>query len=471
MKKIILAVSFCFSLLGIQAQELPVDFNEGVDLMAMVWRLTGDRTYNYNTVSDYCQAADEYFAPYKEHPVVAKAIECMETTGIGYDAVASYGLHLVISADGKLSYNQQFADNGDTSFDRWSNQQKEEFLPILEDFYHESNFHQWYVSTEAVRNEAITAFDEVANELDMQWFDKFFGPKPGNSQFRVVLSILCGVCNYGCSAKMKDGSEQLSPVISCCSADKEGNLFYYMDAVLPIVVHEFCHSYCNPLNAEYWDGMKDKAAEVFEINSEKLSAMAYPDAKIMMDETFVRSSVIRYQMSHGMNHLKDKLLIEPTKLGFLLASDMVEALGRYEEGDYASMNDFMPEIVKMVNTFDIEKTLQTMAEAARDNATYTCNIQDGATDIPSGESNLVIIFSKSMVPTIALGYGRGTGEFISLARGMESVSWDETNTIQTIELNLKPHTQYSFSILGDSYKTQDEHDAGETLFIDFTTGD
>lgn len=471
MKKTILAFLIGFIFVGTQAQPLPVSFSEGVDLMAVVWRLAGDRTFNASTVPSYCQAVDDYFAAYKGHPVVAKAIECMETTGIGYDAVASYGLHLVITNEGQISYDQQFADHGDTSFDRWSEQQKADFLPILEDFYRESRFHQWFVSTEAVRNEAIAAFDEVARQLDMPWFDRFFGPKSECSQFQVVLSILCGVNNYGCSAKMKNGGELLSPVISGCAIDAEGKLQFYPQMVLPIVVHEFCHAYCNPLNAQYWDGMKDKADGVFAISKEKLSSMAYPSSKIMMDETFVRSSVIRYQLSHGQAEQKADLIAETSQLGFLLTNDMVETLGNYEQGNYASMKDFMPEIVKMVNAFDIEKVLQTIEEAKRNSATYSCNIQDGATGIPSGEYDLVITFSKPIQPTVALGFGRRNGEFITLARGMESVSWNETHTILTVTLNLKPHSSYSFSIIGENYQTKDGYNAGGTLDIDFSTGD
>lgn len=451
---------------------LPVDFNEGVDLLSMVWRLMGDRVYNYSTIPGYCAKADAYFAPFKNHPVVEKAREYSES-GIGYDAVASYGLHLVISSDGKISFNEQFAKNGDTSFDRWTEQQKEEFLPLLEDFYRESEFHKWYLSTAPVQGEAKQAFAKVASQLDMNWFDTFFGPRPENSQFQIVLSILCGVNNYGCSATMKSGGERLSPVISCCQVDDGGNLFYNTDIVVPIIVHEFCHSYCNPLNARYWNGMKKNATAVFKLNDEKLSAMAYTTPEIMMDETFVRSCVIRYQLSHGRADQKAVLVAEPMDMGFLLTADVVDALNQYEQqrGHYARMNDFMPQIVKTVNAFNCKKIEKFLKKQKRHNATYTCNIQDGATDIPSGEFNLVITFSKPIVPGVALSYGRGNGKFIMPAHGKESFNWDKSQKILTVSILLEPHAQYSFSILGDHFKTMDGYNAGETMNIDFTTGD
>lgn len=466
-------VALFFPLMAAETNPMPVSFDERVDLMSVVWRLAGDRNFCCNNVPAYCRDVDAYFAPYKEHTVVAKAIECMESSGIGYDAVVSYGMHLVISADGKISYDQQFAEHGDASFDRWSEQQKAEFLPLLEDFYRESKFHQWFVSTEAVRNEVIAAFAEVGRQLDMQWFDSFFGLKSDNSRFQIVLSILCGVHNYGCSAKMMDGSELLSPVISGCVADAGGGLQFNPQMVLPIVVHEFCHSYCNLLNAKYWKKMRKNATALFDLEKDKLISQAYGRPEIMLDETFVRSCVIRYQLSHGMEAEKGRLVGEQMQEGFQLTADVVEKLGMYERqrDKYTVLEDFMPVYIRAVNAYPCRKLAEAKAKAALHNATFTCNIADGDTNIPSGLFNLTITFSKPMRPNISIGFGRRNGAFIPLAYELkESFSWNEDHTVQIIYLDLDPDTQYSFSILGDHYMTEDGYTAGKTVDIDFTTG-
>lgn len=109
-----------------------------------------------------------------------------------------------------------------------------------------------------------------------------------------------------------------------------------------------------------------------------------------------------------------------------------------------------------------------------DNATYTCNIQDGATDIPSGDFYLVITFSKPIdVESFELFWGDShcTGEFPTLARGTDIIHWNESQTVCSFALDLKPHTKYSFAIYGDRYKTMDGHTAGDRSYINFTTGD
>lgn len=462
----------CTQYIAQNTKSLPVDFNEGVELVAMIWRLMGDKPYNYSMVPAYCKSADEYFATFKNHPVVAKAMEYCKT-GIGYDAVASYGLHLVISSDGHISFDKRFAKNGDTSFDRWTEQQKNEFLPLLEDFYRQSNFHKWYISTEPIRNETLTAFETISKQIDMQWFDNFFGPKPKSSQFQIVLSILCGQNNYGCSAKMANGGELVSPIISNVQTDDEGHITFNKGMVLPIVIHEFCHPYCNPLVMQYWKGMQKNASAAFELEKDLLTMQAYGSAEIMMCETFVRSSTISYLLSHGYSAYKNKLIESEVNSGFLLTNDIVDALRRYEQnkGKYATMNDFMPEYVKAVKSFDCEKIRKEREEAAKHNATYTCNIKDGANDLHSGNFTLTITFSKPMVQGISLGYGNGGGVFLPLANGMESVSWNDTNTVLSVELKLAPHTNYSFSVLGGQFKTQDGHTAGNTQNINFLTQD
>ncbi len=456
----------------ISASTMPVAFNEGVDLMAMLWHLAGDRTYNQCKVTAYIAQADAYFAPYKEHPAVVKAREYYQQ-GLGYDAVAGYGLHLTLSPQGHVGFNELMNGCSDGSFSRWSKQQQYEMLPLVEDFYNTSRFHEWYMSTVSVQNEAIQAFKKVTEQLDMPWICDFFGHKLQGTQFQIVLSILCGVNNYGCSTTLTNGDELLSPVISCCMENDDGSLYYNPDVVLPIVVHEFCHAYCNPLNAMYEKYMQKTVNAVYELQKEKLVPMAYTTPKIMLDETFVRSCVIRYQLAHDSALSANKLLAEPMNMGFVLASDMVAALGKYEQqrSKYPAMKNFMPAYVKAVNAFPYKQLAKIMAHAAKNNATYTCNIKDGDTQVPSGEFDMVITFSKPVCPTISLGYGREKGQFISLAYGMSSVSWDDSGTVLTVTLDLEPHTTYSFSILGQNYKTTDGYTAGNTQYIDFTTGE
>ena len=124
---------------------IPAHFDECVELMATVWRLSGAEEYNRCRVPQYAHEVDSVFGPYKDHPVVQLARQYQNESGISYDAVASYGLHLTLNANGAIVLDDSFLEGSDNSFDRWSEQQKKEFLEPLNDFYRKSLFHDWYL--------------------------------------------------------------------------------------------------------------------------------------------------------------------------------------------------------------------------------------------------------------------------------------------------------------------------------------
>lgn len=449
------------------AQNLvPVHFNECVDLMATIWRLSGSNEYNRCMVPIYAHEVDSVFAPFKEHPVVKKASCYQQEYGIGYDAVASYGLHLTLTESGAIVLNDSFLEGGDNSFDRWPDQQKKEFLEPLNDFYRASHFHDWYSKQENLHEQFKQAFDAINQQVDYSWFDNYFGPQSG-STFCIVLSLLVGPNNYGCSAQLKDGSTTLSPVIGNCHVDENGNASYNANSVLPIVIHEFCHHYCNPLNDQFWPLMSQSAKKVFKEREKQLRQEAYSSAKTMMDETFVRASVIRYMKTHYPQIDEQALVKEEEKHGFILTQTLCDALKYYEQQreTYVTMSDFMPVYVKAVNDFDLKQYKKQQKQQAKLNATYKVNLKNGAKNVPSGPFLLTIVFSKPMTEGISLYIIPGT-DFPPF----KGYSWHDEKTLE-VSFLLEPSHQYGFIVKGDGFYTKDGHNAGKDTEITFITGE
>ena len=444
----------------------PVHFDECVDLMATVWRLSGSNEYNRCMVPSYAHEVDSVFAPFKEHPVVKKASCYQQEYGIGYDAVASYGLHLTLTESGAIVLNDSFLEGGDNSFDRWPDQQKKEFLEPLHDFYRASHFHDWYSKQKDIHEQFKQAFDAINQQVDYSWFDNYFSPQSG-STFRIVLSLLVGPNNYGCSAQLKDGSTTLSPVIGNCHVDENGNASYNANAVLPIVIHEFCHHYCNPLNDQFWPLMSQSAKKVFKERERQLRQEAYSSAKTMMDETFVRASVIRYMKTHYPQIDEQALVKEEEKHGFILTQTLCDALKYYEQQreTYVTMSDFMPVYVKAVNDFDLKQYKKQQKQQAKLNATYKVNLKNGAKNVPSGPFLLTIVFSKPMTEGISLYIIPGT-DFPPF----KGYSWHDDKTLE-VSFLLEPSHQYGFIVKGDGFYTKDGHNAGKDTEITFITGE
>ena len=466
-KPILLFLFVLFSVLSSFAQNpIPAHFDECVDLMSTVWRLSGAREYNRCDVPSYAHEVDSVFAAYKEHPVVQLARQYPQESGIGYDAVASYALHLTMTENGDIVLNDNFAEGGDASFDRWTEQQKKDFLEPLNDFYRTSHFHDWYLRQKHLYTQVEEAFNAINQKVDYSWFSSYFGSQSGSS-FRIVLSLLVGPNNYGCSARLKDGSNALSPVIGCCQLDENGEVFYNANAVLPIVIHEFCHHYCNPLNDQFWSLMSKSAEKVYKEREEQMRQSAYGSALTMMNETFVRASVVRYMKMHYPQADESALVKGEEHSGFILTQTLCEALKQYElqRDKYATMNDFMPVYAQSVNDFDLKQYKKEQKELAKLNATYKVNIKNGAKNVPSGLFHLVIKFSKPMVDGIALYNSFSGADFPPF----KSYAWRDDKTLEVVFL-LEPSHQYGFAVMGSRFITQDGHTGGKNTEINFTTG-
>ena len=463
------AIIFCviFSVLTSFAQKpIPAHFDECVDLMAAVWRLSGADEYNLCMMPHYAHEFDTYFADYADHPVVQLARQYQKESGIGYDAVASYALHLTVTEDDVIMLSDKFSEDGDDSFDRWSEQQKKEFLEPLNDFYHASHFKKWYSKQKELYAQVEEAFNAINRNIDHSWFSNYFGPQKG-STFRIVLSLLVGPNNYGCSARLKDGTNALSPVIGNCQTAEDGSVYYDANAVLPIVIHEFCHHYCNPLNGQFWSLMSPSAEKVFQECEQQMRQSAYGSALTMMNETFVRASVIRYMKTHYPQVEESALVKEEEQQGFILTQSLCDALKEYEQhrDKFATMKDYMPTLAKAVNNFDLNQYKQQQKKLAKLNATYKVNIKNGAKNVPSGPFKLVIKFSKPMVNSISL-YNSTSGADFPPFKGYR---WSNDKTLE-VTFSLEPSHPYGFIVMGSKFTTKDGHTAGKDLEINFTTG-
>ena len=325
-------------------------FSESMDLMSLIWRLAGAPEYNECRITKVSESADAFFASVRDHKAVRLAKE-YRNKGVSYDAVATYGLYLLITNDGSIIFNPFFEGSNNSNLKRWSGNSKEDMLVALNDFYQKANYNEWYQSLEPLRQQAIDSFKSKF-DIDYNWFNLLFGPID-NLSTQIILSFLNGPSNYGLSTELSYGGSLHSPVIGCINQDNNGNI-YYSD-VLSVIIHEFSHPYCNPLVDKYWESMKDKANALFPKVESLLKPLAYSNSKSMMYETLVRACTIRYLIAHGYSRNKERMIQNEESIGFLLVRCIVDALEIREQNwsKYPTLDDFMPEIVKAINDYQL----------------------------------------------------------------------------------------------------------------------
>lgn len=438
---IIILISFGFT--GLAQNPIPVAFDESVDMMAVIWHLAGAREYNQCDITPYVESVDTYFASAKEHKAVKLASKYYRE-GTGFDAVAEYGSYLDITDEGNVVFDKNLIRDFDN---RWSEEHQQEFLEAADAFYRDTRFHEWFVGTEEVRKEAVEAFSTISGMIDQQWYKSFFNAEV-SAEFRITLCLMAGRNNFGLSAMTVDGLHKLFPVISSAHY-ADGKIGYDMNRVFPILVHEFCHAYCNPEIDKTFDQMADNANAVFALNKDLLSSQAYTKAKIMMYETYVRASVIKYLKEHfGENQINAEALIkEEESLGFLLTRTLLDSFGQGVS------------LVDAVNSFDVKKYVEDKALEESKRITYVCNIKDGQKNVPAGDFDFTITFDRPMGPGVSVNR---TKEELPDVKGF---SWSEDKKTFTLNLSLESGKTYGLNISGDHFIGEDGARAKESTIV------
>lgn len=359
---------------------------------------------------------------------------------------------------------------------RWPERFETEFLSLLNDFYRKSRFHQFFTGHQKLYAQTVQAMQEILNEIDFQWFQKFFVPPAADvekTSYHVILSILNGPNNYSVQNMLASGRCQMFSVTGCCRSNEDNEPTYQKNTLLPIIVHEFCHSYCNPLNEEFWNLLEPGASKVFELVAPKMAQMAYPNPMLMLNETFVRASVICYMAAHNPEQETEDLLKDEETISFILIRDYVQALHNMEQHRdlYPTMHAFMPQFKETLQNYDFSKYKEQQEAFLKECAHLTCCLTDGQKDVPVGEQTITITFDKPMVPAIALGYGRlGAEAFPEFVKhDGEFYAWSSDHRILQVFVKLEAAKQYSICILGDYFNTEDGHRGIGIHYIDFTT--
>ena len=249
-----------------------------------------------------------------------------------------------------------------------------------------------------------------------------------------------------------------------CVDYKDGHIIYDKSAVFPILVHEFCHAYCNPLMDTFFPDMEPSLVKAYSYGERKLKSLAYTTPRTMMYETLVRSSVIRYLDSHTPLSPADRerLIREEEARGFGLTAVTERALATYESktADKTGLKAFMPELAAAVKGFSIKayakRKRQEKAAEDKQRVHYRCNIKNGARNIVPGDMTLNITFDSPMREGISIGLSdKELPEY-------KGHTWSADHRTISISFHTEPSTTYGMVILDDNFVSTDGRPAVES---------
>ena len=438
--------------------------DQRVELLSIIFRLAGNPEYNMSSLKGYTSDIDTYFAPYRNHAAIAMAKKMADTRSVGFDAVMAMAIHL--SPPPALRPLVPFTDK--VPEPRWGRENGLEFVRLVQQFYHDTHFEKFFAAHASLYQAAESQFTAVLKELNLGWYKSFYGELP-KGHFNVVLGINNGSGNYGPKMVFPDGHEELFAILGAGDADSAGNPTYGSDQ-LPTLIHEFNHSFMNPLVDARLSELS-AAREIYEPVANKMKAMAYGQPDIVIKESLVRAAVILYLESQGKN--KRDILIatrQEQARGFVWMSDLCALMRQYEaqRDRYRTFSMFMPEIVK----FFQEQAPGMKEKVASFNANCVhfammTPFPDKSQDADPAVTELIITFDKPVDPAngYSINYGRegkehwpiaGKPQFLDGGRGVK------------LPVKLKPDWNYSFVLTPLAFASADGYPL-ESYIVNFKT--
>jgi hypothetical protein len=454
MKKTLLSLLlllFIFSAIGQNNNEilLPPKVDKRAELLSIVFRLAGNDEYNMDMYKSYVQDIHTHFDKYKNHPAIKFAKNLRKKNGVSFDAVMAMAIHL--EQPPSLKPLIPFTDS--IPEPRWGAKNSYKFVQLLQQFYVDAKCEEFFKAHEAAYFKAEERFKVVFDSLDLSWYKKYYGKVP-DGKFSIIIGLGNGGCNYGAKLIYPDKKEDIYAVMGTWSTDSLGVPIYSAKDYLPILIHEFNHSFVNQLINLYQTQLENPGKIIFKQVEDQMQSQAYADWKCLMNESLVRASVIMYMKKHEMD-VESEMIYQLSR-SFIWIKELVELLDQYEKDrtTYPTLASFMPQIVSFYQ--GIASNIITMKENyAKTYLPHVASIQqfeNNATDVDPNITEIKVFFDKPLVNNYSFYYGDKGKKHYPL---IDVTGFSDNFKAITIKVALKPNWEYQMVLKNYYFKTKE----------------
>jgi len=162
----------------------------------------------------------------------------------------------------------------------------------------------------------------------------------------MYLALQNGSCNYGYPVNYPNGELEFVSVIGARFPDKHGIPSYRKDWYIPLIVHEYAHSYINPLIKSKPEEFKELGEAMLLTQRAKMIERGYNVWNVIIQEYIVRACTISFLEQNKGNKKAKKNIKYDIASGFTEIEGLVKLLNEYENNrdNYANIESFLPEI-------------------------------------------------------------------------------------------------------------------------------
>ena len=327
--------------------KITIEVDPRVELISIVFRLAGSPGYNDGTLRPYAKAIERHFGDFDGHPVVKMAAQLRNTHLMSCDGPMSLAVHI----DGNFRLRKTPEDWPSTLDYRWEKQETTEFLKKLRQFAAETKFNEFFKAQRDIYETGIQSCKDLIGPLNLEkWLVDFFGVKDCGD-LKLVLGFVNGFNNYGC--RFADGRTSEKYAIIGIRPFDPANTVMFRPMQLGITVHEFCHSFANPVVEKYMDRLQPAGERLFAAHGPVMRMRGYQKWESVMHETAVRACVMSFVRHSFEPMYLDYFLKDEVKAGFVWTEDMGNFLKTYESNrdKYPTFESFFPEFVDFLNEY------------------------------------------------------------------------------------------------------------------------
>ena len=374
---------------------LRVGVDPRVELMSLIFRLAGNPEYNQARVASYAAEVTKQFDGFTNHLAVRVARELRQTRGVAFDACMS--LAVLVDDPYELRTRVPLEPWPEGLDQRWTAEDVTRFLAAARQFVKEASFRHFIEEHRELYDTTESRLREfMAKEAHLEWFRDYFGERPG-ATFTVVPALLNGGCCYGPHTRDRAGAEELYCILGVWETDWHG-LPAFRGNVLDTVIHEFCHSYANPIVDRHIAELRDAGGILYVRVAEAMSSQAYGEPATVLRESLVRACVIRYLRHYFGEAAVKRAIREEKQRSFLWMQELSDCLGEYEQhrDQYPTLEAFSPRLVAFFEEY--AKTFEVKQAALDSKRPKLVSLvpANGATDVDPELKEIRAVFDRPM---------------------------------------------------------------------------
>jgi hypothetical protein len=353
-----------------QRPALEIAVDPRIELLAAV-QLIGDYPLLTRFDYEYPRVVREHFAPLAGHPAV-ELFKQMRETGFSYDAPPAVMLHLSDPPElaVRLAVKESLIERAGGS------EQLDEFLAALRDFARASDFEAFFASQRARYADLVDATRGLMEDRDyVAELESYYGV--AQRGYHLVLAPLFHQGGYGPRLTYPDGGLELYAILGPQRVTDGVPVFGTAASLEHVALHEFSHSFVNPVTEQNVAQIDAYAEPLFEPIRERMDAMSYGNWETTVNEHLVRSVTTRMAYRRDGQQAGERVIETERSRGFIYLPSLVERLAEYEASRdrYPSFADFYPQLLA---TFEQLSQLDIVAEFGPDRFSGTIN---GVTEI------------------------------------------------------------------------------------------